>query len=64
MTVSTRRRIVGACIGVSAALLVALAVFPPLRHHTLGGGWGIAVSSAVSILAFLYYLRTTSRSRS
>jgi hypothetical protein len=62
MTVRTRRRIARACIALSAAALVALA-FPPLRHRAVGGGWGIVASSAVSILACLYYLRT-SRSRS
>ena len=62
MTVSTRRRIALTCIAVSIAALAILA-FPPLRHRAAGGGWGIAASSAVSILAGLYYLRT-SRSRS
>jgi hypothetical protein len=60
MTVSTRCRIARACLAVSAAALVALA-FPPLRHHAIAGGWGIAASSAVSILACLYYLRITRR---
>jgi len=63
MTVSTRRRIALACAVVSAAALVATIAVAPLRHHAVAGGWGIAVSSAVSILASLYYLHTT-RSRS
>jgi hypothetical protein len=63
MAVSTRRRITVACAAVSFAVLVALAVFPPLRHRSLAGGWGIAASAAVSIVACLYYLHAT-RSRS
>jgi len=63
MSVSTRRRIARACTVVSLAALAALAAVPPLRHHALGGGWGIAASSAVTILAYLYCLRI-SRSRS
>jgi hypothetical protein len=63
MTISTRRRITCACAVISFAVLVALAVFPPLRHRALGGGWSIAASAAVSILACVYYLHST-RSRS
>lgn len=61
MTVSTRRRIALASVAVSIATLAVLAVFPPLRHHALGGGSGIVASAAVSILAGLYYLRVTRR---
>jgi hypothetical protein len=62
MNVRTRRRLARGCIAVSAAALVALA-YPPLRHHAVGGGWGIAASAVVSILACAVYLRST-RSRS
>jgi uncharacterized membrane protein HdeD (DUF308 family) len=59
MTVSTRRRIIRVVILVSLACLVALDAVPQLRHHAPGGGWGIAASAVVSILAGLYYLRST-----
>jgi len=64
MTVSTRRRIARVCIAVDLAALVALVAIAPLRDRAVAGGWGIAASSAVSVLAFLFYLRTSSRSRS
>ena len=51
MTARTRRAVMGIVIAISLACLVALAAVPPLRHHALGGGWGIAASAAVSILA-------------
>lgn len=61
MTVSTRRRIACACIAVSFACLLALVFVPPLRRDAAGGGWGIVASSVVSILAGLFYLRTSRR---
>jgi hypothetical protein len=63
MTVRTRRRLARTCIVLSAAALVALAVFPSLRHHALAGGWGIAASEAVSIVGCAACLHST-RSRS
>lgn len=61
MVTGTRRAVTRIVIVISLACLVALVAVPPLRHHALGGGWGIAASAAVSILAGLYYLHSTKR---
>lgn len=62
MKVTTRRRIARISVAVSFAVLVLVVAIPGLRHHAAGGGIGIVASAVVSILAGLYYLRST-RSR-
>lgn len=57
MSARARRVISRICIAVSLALLLALVVFAPLRHHAPLGGAGIAAAALVSIAGSLVYLR-------
>jgi hypothetical protein len=56
---AARRVIARIAIAVSLAALALAAFVPPLRHHAIAGGWGIAASSAAGIVAGLGYLRST-----
>jgi hypothetical protein len=61
MSISVRGRRVIARISMAAsvAVLVLLVAVPAFRHRAPLGGWGIAASTVVSILAGLAYLRNT-----
>ena len=48
---------VWACDAAAAGCLLVLLLYPPLRHHALARGIGIAVSGAVSVACGLAYRR-------
>jgi hypothetical protein len=53
-------RVVWACDAIAATCLLVLLLYPPLRHHAVARGIGIAVSGAVSVACGLVYRRRRS----
>lgn len=59
MSVRTRRAISRVSIAASFAILAAVVLVPGLRHRSLAGGVFLCVTSVISIVAGLLYLRST-----